>query len=80
MEFFSTILLLELASELTTKDVAREIIQLLSKFQKVSMNQKKVTNFFVTTNAAQTGYTAFVVFYFVAHLFIASWKLYESYR
>jgi len=40
----------------------------------------KSYEFSVTDDAAQTGYTAFVVFYCVAYLFIASWKLYESNR
>ena len=39
-----------------------------------------VTNFSVTADAAQTVYTACVEFYCVAYLFIASWKLYESYH
>ena len=44
------------------------------------MNQKKVTNFSVTADAAETMCTTFVELYFVIYLFIASWELYKSYR
>ena len=50
------------------------------KFQTVLMNQTEVMNFSVTADTAQTVFTACVEFYCVPYLFIASWKLYESYR